>query len=51
MSHFLSFWLLFNLGNLLKNASHFVGCLTLPKEIDELEQVSGHRLVQILDLN
>ncbi len=47
MSCFLFFWLLFFLGDLLKNASHVVGCLTLLKESNELEWVSGHRLVQI----
>ncbi len=29
MSHFLFLWLLLILGNLIKNASHLVGCLTL----------------------
>jgi hypothetical protein len=47
MSHFLFFWLLFILGNLLKNASHFVGRSTLLKKSNELEQVSGHCLVQV----
>jgi hypothetical protein len=47
MSHFLFFWLLFILDNLLKNASRFVGCLTLLEEKDELERVSEHCLVQI----
>ncbi len=41
---------IFVLGNLLKNASCFVGCLTLLEESDELEQVSGHRLVCIRKL-
>jgi hypothetical protein len=50
MSHFLFFWLIFILGNLLKNASHFVGCLTLLKESNELERVLGHCLVQIHEL-
>jgi hypothetical protein len=50
MSCFLFFWLLFILGNLLKNASHFVGCLTLLKESNELEWVSGHHLVQVRKL-
>jgi hypothetical protein len=40
----------FILGNLLKNVSCFVGRLTLLKENDELERVSGHRLVQIREL-
>jgi hypothetical protein len=46
MSCLLFFWLLFILGNLLKNASCFVGCLTLLEESNELERVSGHRLVK-----
>jgi hypothetical protein len=50
MSHFLFFWLLFTLGNLLENASCFVGCLTLLKESNELEWVSGHHLVQVREL-
>jgi hypothetical protein len=37
MSHLLFFWLLFVLGDLLNNTSHFVSCLTLLKESDELE--------------
>jgi hypothetical protein len=40
----------FYLGNLLENASHFVGCLTLLKECNELEWVSGHCLVQVYKL-
>ncbi len=47
MSSFIFFWLLFILGNLLKNANHFVGCLTLLEESNDLEWVSGHHLVQI----
>jgi hypothetical protein len=47
MNSFLFVWLLFILGNLLKNASCFVGCLTLHKESGELEWVSGHRLVPV----
>ncbi len=50
MSLFLFFWLLLILGNLLKNASHFVSCLTLLKESNELEQVSRHCLVQVCEL-
>jgi hypothetical protein len=42
-------WLLV-LGNLLKNASHLVGCLTLLKEGNHLERVSRHRLVQVSKL-
>ena len=46
MSRFLFLWLLV-LGNLLKNASHLVGCLTLLKKNDRPEQVSRYHLVQI----
>jgi hypothetical protein len=45
MSHLLFFWLLFILGNLLKNVSHFVSRLTLCKESNELERFSEHCLV------
>jgi hypothetical protein len=47
MSRFLFFWLPLILGNLLVNASRFVGCLTLLNESDQLEQVSRHHLVQV----
>ncbi len=47
MSRFLFFWLLLVLGNLLKNASCLVGCLTLLKESNHLEQVGRHHLVQV----
>jgi hypothetical protein len=50
MSHLLLFWLLFVLGNLLKNAGLFVGRLTLLKKSNELERVRGHRLVCIRKL-
>jgi hypothetical protein len=50
MSHFLFFWLPLILGNLHVNASHFVGCLTLLEESDQLEWVSGHHLVQDAEL-
>jgi hypothetical protein len=50
MSHFLLFWLLLVLGNLLENASHLVVCLTLLKESNELERVSKNRLVQVREL-
>ncbi len=32
------------------NASRFVGCLALLEESDQLEQVSGHHLVQVGEL-
>jgi hypothetical protein len=41
------FWLLLVLGNLLKNASCLVGCLTLLKEDNHSERVGRHRLVQV----
>jgi hypothetical protein len=50
MSHFLFFWLILILSNVLKNASCLVDCLTLLKESDKLEWVSGHHLVQVLKL-
>jgi hypothetical protein len=46
LSRFPFLWLLV-LGNLLKNASCLVGCLTLLKEGDHLERVSRHHLVQV----
>jgi hypothetical protein len=50
MSYFLFVWLLLVLGNLLENASHLVGCLTLLKENNHLEQVGKHCLVQVCKL-
>jgi hypothetical protein len=50
MSCLFFFWLLFVLGNLLKNASCFVGRLTLLNESNELERVHGHHLVQVCKL-
>jgi hypothetical protein len=50
VSCFLFFWLLFILGDLLKNASCLVGCLTLLEESNELEKVSGHHLIQVRKL-
>jgi hypothetical protein len=50
MSHFLLFWLLLEIGNLLKNTSHFVGCLTLLEESNKLERVGRHHLVQVCKL-
>ncbi len=46
LSRFPFLWL-FVLGDLLKNASHLVGCLTLLKEGNHLEWVSRHHLVQV----
>ncbi len=43
-------WLLLVLGNLLKNASRLVGCLTLFKESNHLERVGRHHLVQVYKL-
>jgi hypothetical protein len=50
VSCFLFFLLLFILGDLLKNASCLVGCLTPLEESNELERVSGHRLIQVREL-
>ncbi len=50
MSRFTFLWLLLVLGNLLKNASHLVGCLTLLKESNHLERVDRHHLVQVSKL-
>ncbi len=50
MSHTLFLWLLLVLGDLLKNASCFVGCLTLLKEGNHSERVGRHRLVQVSQL-
>jgi hypothetical protein len=49
LSRFPFLWLLV-LGDLLKNASHLVGCSTLLKEGNHLERVSRHRLVQVSKL-
>jgi hypothetical protein len=50
MSRCLLFWLLVVLGNLLKNASRLVGCLTLLKESNKFDRVSRHHLVQVCEL-
>jgi hypothetical protein len=49
LSHF-PFLRLLVLSNLLKNASHLVGCLKLLKKGNHLERVSRHRLVQVSKL-
>ncbi len=49
LSHFPFHWLLV-LVNLLKNANHLVGCLTLLEEGNHLERVSRHCLVQVSKL-
>jgi hypothetical protein len=49
LSHFPFLWLLV-LGNLLKDTSRLVGCLTLLEEGNHLERVSRHRLVQVGEL-
>ncbi len=46
LSRFPFLWLLV-LGNLLKNVSRLVGCLTLLKEGNHLERVSRHHLIQV----
>ncbi len=45
MSRTLFLWLLLVLGNLLKNASRLVGCLTLLEEGNHSERVGRHHLV------
>jgi hypothetical protein len=47
VSRLLLFCLLFVLGDLLKNTSCFVGCLTLLENGNELKRVCGHHLVCI----
>jgi hypothetical protein len=47
MSPFLFLWLLLILGNLIKNASRLVGCLTLLKEGNHSERVGRHHLIQV----
>jgi hypothetical protein len=46
VSRFLFLRLLLVLGNLFKSASHLVGCLTLLKESNHLEQAGRHCLLQ-----
>jgi hypothetical protein len=50
MSRILFLRLFLVLGNLLKNASRLVGCLTLLKEGNHSERVGRHRLVQVGEL-
>ncbi len=50
MSCFLSLWLLLILGDLIKNASCLVGCLTLLEEGNHSERVGRYRLVQVGEL-
>jgi hypothetical protein len=50
MSRTLFLWLLLVLGNLLKNASRLVGCLTLLEEGNHSERVGRHHLVQVGEL-
>ena len=47
MSRFLFLRLLLILGDLMNNASHLVGCLTLLKEGNHSEQVGRHHLIQV----
>ncbi len=47
MSSFLFLWLLLILGDLIKNASRLVGCLTLLKEGNHSERVGRHCLIQV----
>jgi hypothetical protein len=50
MSRFLFLWLLLILGNLIKNASCLVGCLTLLKKGNHSDRVGRHHLVQVGEL-
>ena len=50
MSRLLFLWLLLVSGNLIKNASRLVGCLTLLKEVNHSERVGRHRLIQVSKL-
>jgi hypothetical protein len=50
MSCTLLLWLLLVPGNLIKNNSHLVGCLTLLKEGNHSERVGRYRLVQVSKL-
>jgi hypothetical protein len=51
MSRYPFLWLLLILGNLLENACHLGGPLTLLKESNHLEQIGRHRgLVQVKKL-
>ncbi len=50
MSRFLFLWLLLILGDLNKNASCLVSCLTLLKEGNHSERVGRHHLIQIGEL-
>jgi hypothetical protein len=47
ISRFLFLQLLLILGNLIKNASRLVGCLTLLKEGNHSERGGRHRLIQV----
>ncbi len=47
MSCFLFLWLLLILGNLIKNSSRLVSCLTLLKEGNHSERVRRHCLIQV----
>jgi hypothetical protein len=47
MSRFLFLCLLCIVGDLIKNTSHLVGCLTLLKEGNHSERVGRYRLVQV----
>jgi hypothetical protein len=50
MSCFLFLQLLLILGNLIKNASRLVSCLTLLKEGNHSERVGRHHLIQVGEL-
>ncbi len=50
ISCFLFLWLLLILGNVIKNPSRLVGCLTLLKEGNHFERVRRHHLIQVGEL-
>jgi hypothetical protein len=50
MSRFLFLWLLLILGDLIKNATHLVGCLTLLEEGNYSDWVERHYLIQVSKL-
>jgi hypothetical protein len=45
MSCLLLFWMLFFLGNLLKNPGHFIGSLALLEKTNKPKRVHGHYFV------
>ncbi len=50
MRFFPFLWLLLIFGNLIKNPSHLVGCLTLLEDGNHSERVGRHHLIHVGDL-